>query len=99
MDTPVLRPIVELGRQAISLRVGFLEVSDQLLHTAPRRRDEIDGISSWVLFPLFLKYLSVEDPSLIQFKPLAAGGENSAGAKVEDHDEVLRSEIGMLLHR
>ena len=78
MNTAVLRPqilnIVLLVSQVLvnSIIVLPLEVIYELLDTPSRRRDEVDGISSWVLFPFLLQYLRVIDASLVQFKPFAA---------------------------
>ena len=78
MNTAVLRPqvlnIILLVSQMVvnSIIVLPLEVIDELLDAPPCRRDEVDGISSWVLFPFLLQYLRVIDASLVQFKPFAA---------------------------
>ena len=104
MNTAVLRPqvlyIVLLVSQVIvnSILVLPLEVIDELLDAPPRRRDEVDGISSWVLFPFLLQYLCVVDASLVQFEPFAAAREDAHRAVIEHHDQILSVKVRVVLH-
>lgn len=102
MHAAVLRPLINnvlSGGAIVVLIPSLFEIIDELLYAPPRRGDEVDGIRAWVLLALLLEYLRVIDAGLVQLEPLAAAGEDPDGAEVEDHDQVVSAEIGVVLHR